>query len=199
MNKGWIYAIIFSILFGMAIIWGLILVKDSNKTLKEAKQNELESNMVVREQPQNIIVNEVSIRVNSNEPKTTPNTSIVLKSYYTECGHAIRQYQELPKNLVNATKEEIQQAYPNWEIEEFNPTKVILKKEKEGVCEEHYVLREKENKIVVYKLDSEGKEVEEKVTNISSEYLTQTDILKLQEGIFVYGQENVNRMLEDYE
>ena len=36
-------------------------------------------------------------------------------------------------------------------------------------------------------------------TDLYTEYLTETDKITLRNGIFVYGTENLNKVLEDYE
>ena len=51
------------------------------------KTNSLADDIGLIEEKQNVIVNEVSLSINANEEKTTPNTKFVLKKYYTHCNH----------------------------------------------------------------------------------------------------------------
>ena len=72
-------------------------------------------------------------------------------------------------------------------------------KEEEGFCNEHYILKEEQGVIAVYKVDKQGEETLYETTGISVEYLTESDKLELKDGIKVYGKEELNSMLENYE
>ena len=54
--------------------------------------------------------------VSSNEEKVAANAILILKKYYIQCDHTINEYVELPQELVNMTKEEVQAQYPDWEV-----------------------------------------------------------------------------------
>lgn len=64
---------------------------------------------------------------------------------------------------------------------------------------EHYVLREVSEYIKVYSIDDDEKEELYLSTNISTEYLPETDKLSLKEGIHVYSKEELNEILQDFE
>ena len=87
----------------------------------------------------------------------------------------------------------------DWGIEKFSNMELVLIKEVEGVCNEHYVLKEKDGVIAVYKIDKDTKEELEELTGISIEYLTENDKMEIQQGIMVYGREELNSILENYE
>ena len=55
------------------------------------------------------------------------------------------------------------------------------------------------NAIVIYSIDEYGVESEYEHTGITTEYLTDEDILKLTSGIYIYGKENLTNTIEDYE
>ena len=145
------------------------------------------------------IVNNSIIETNSNEVKVGPNTKLVLKKYYKDCKHTINSYVELPKELVNMTEEDMQNEYEDWSVEKFTEDEVILLKEEQGFCNEHYLLKEKDGFIAVYVIDKTGEEVLKELTGISTQYLPQNDLLNLESGIKVYGTEELNKTLEDYE
>lgn len=56
-----------------------------------------------------------------------------------------------------------------------------------------------DDNIIVFTIDENNYEKEYQKTEITSEYLTDEDIVKLKEGILVYGKENLSSVLEDYE
>ena len=75
----------------------------------------------------------------------------------------------------------------------YNPTK------KEGICDEHYLLKENNGYIAIYRKDNEGKEKLKETTQIVTTYLPETDRQSLKNGIEIIGKENLSLTLEDYE
>lgn len=55
--------------------------------------------------------------------------------------------------MVNLTKEELAAKYPGWNLEEFSKKEVLLSKELDSFCGEHYLLIEEEGKVLLYSLD----------------------------------------------
>lgn len=149
---------------------------------------------------ENIIKKENEIiNTNSSEEKITPNTRLVLRKYYEKCGHSVNEYVELPAELINLTKEELSEQYKDWEIYIFSEKEVILIKSVNDYCNEHYKLKELDGYIAIYKINKDGKEELQEKTSISTRYLTETDISHLQSEIEIYGTENLNKYLEDFE
>ena len=67
------------------------------------------------------------------------------------------------------------------------------------MCGEHFKLRVEEGKVVVYIVNNDGSENLYEKTNISSEYLTETDLINMQDGLEIYGKEELNQIIEDFE
>ena len=137
--------------------------------------------------------------VSSAEEKVSANAELILKKYYTKCDHTINEYVELPQELVNLTKEQVQEKYKDWQVIGFEKGKVTLYKEFDDVCGEHFKLKIENGKIVVYTVNNDGTEPLYEKTNISSEYLTETDLLNMQDGLEIYGKEELNQVIEDFE
>lgn len=145
--------------------------------------------------PQNIVRETVS-----TEDTLSYNASFALKKYYNDCGHFEINYSELPSELVNLTEDEIERIYSNWEVEEFNRDEVVLAQSIDTMCNEHYVLKLGDENIEIYHIIKDPEDIElYKTTSISKEYLTNADIVNLEEGIYVYGIGNLNSALEDFE
>ena len=141
----------------------------------------------------------ISIRANTSEDKITPNTDIIKKIYYIDCDH-IKQEEELSENLINMNKSEFQTQYIGWEIQRFTNSEVVIYKEVHDYCGEHYLIKEENGKIVVYKIDKKDREIEKiEETEIETNYLTETDLDKIKEGIKVYSKKEINKVLEDFE
>lgn len=131
--------------------------------------------------------------------KISPNATIIFKTEYEECGHTLNKYETVTEKEVNLTKEKLQDKYKDWEITDFSEKEIVMLKKKEGSCNEHYVIREKDGNLAVYIIDKNNVEILQKETNISTTYLTEVDLVKLKEGIRVNGLEELNSKLEDFE
>ena len=145
------------------------------------------------------MANQNTAEVSSTEEKVAANAILILKKYYTKCDHTINEYVELPKELVNLTKEQVQEKYSDWEVIGFEKGKITLYKEFDDVCGEHFKLKIEDGKVVVYTVNNDGTETLYEKTNISSEYLTETDLLNMQDGLEIYGKEELNQVIEDFE
>lgn len=136
----------------------------------------------------------------ATEEKVSYDASFALKKYYNQCGHSEINYSELPQEIVNLSKDEIEDLYSAWKVEKFSKDEVILSQNVDSMCNQHYLLTLGDENIEVYHIlkDIKNLELYEK-TNISKEYLTSEDIVNLKEGIYVYGFGNLNSALEDFE
>ena len=137
--------------------------------------------------------------VSATEEKLASNAILILKKYYRKCEHTINEYVELPQELVNMTEEEVQAQYSDWEVIGFEKGKLILYKEFDDVCGEHFKLKVEEGNVVIYIVNNDGTESIYEKTNISSEYLTETDLINMQDGLEIYGKEELNQIIEDFE
>ena len=136
----------------------------------------------------------------AEEEKTTPNTLIIYKTYYTKCKHYVQEYEEIDFSLVNCNEEEIKENMRGkWDVEKFSSEEIEVSKEIEDFCNQHYKLKLENDVVVIYTIDEKGEETEYEITNITTEYLTQEDILRLKTGILIYGKENLTSTIEDYE
>lgn len=148
------------------------------------------------------IENQTVVETIGQEEKIAYNTEFALKKYYDECGHFTFQYAELPKEIINLNKDELKNLYKEWEVEEFSSDLVILSKEIDSVCNEHFVIKlddEYNSNVVIFRVGNGGSLSLYKETDISKEYLTSEDVNMLEEGILVYGTGKLNSTLEDFE
>ena len=144
-------------------------------------------------------IQEEMLQANSTEEKISPNCFITMKTTYNKCGHTTSEYIAIPKELVNKTKEDLKEKYAGWTIDKFSDTQIVISKKEEGECGEHYIVKDKEGKVVIYKLLEDGTEKEYEVTDISTEYITDTDKINMKNGIKVNGKQELNQLIEDFE
>ena len=187
--------IILICIFFISMIGTFLFIRMDN-TMNIDDENSMIFENVIQEE--NIIISN-SIEISEQEMKTTPNTLIIYKTYYTKCKHFVQDYEDIDILLVNLTEEEFNEKCKNWDIEEFSSEEIVLSQEKEEFCNEHYKLKLENNNIVIYNIDENGIETEYEYTGLTTEYLTEGDILKLTTGIYVYGKENLTSTIEDYE
>ncbi len=199
-----IICIILIILTG--IIFGIIIFNrkdktETNKGIEEAQETQKISKEITDECVDEYIeLSQVQeVEATSSEEKISPNCKLILKRYYKECEHLINEYIDVPESLVNKTRKEFEEQYKNWEIDKFTSTEIIIYREFESNCGQHYVLRNNEGKISIYKIDDNNEEKLLENTEISVEYLTEKDKVEIQNGIRVNGKEELNKRLEDFE
>lgn len=139
------------------------------------------------------------LEASSKEEKVSPNAQFATKEYYDECGHFNFEYKKLPEELVNLSRQEVEDYYDDYEIEEFASDNLVIAKEINGLCEEHFYVKLGAQNIEILRLNSDGSFSPYQETDISRTYLPEEDIAKLEEGIYVYGSGKINSVLEDYE
>ena len=139
------------------------------------------------------------ISANNTEKKTSPNCTIILKLYYKKCGHIVEKKKTVEEADINLTEEELKQKFIDWELQKFTPTEIVLYKEIDEYCGEHYLLKEKEGYIEIYNIDNNNTENLLETTDISTEYLEEEDLNKIKNGIYINSKKELNKILEDFE
>lgn len=192
--------IIVSVLLVIIIAIIADIISSKNKEEENVSESNTYISEVIEDECTEEYINEQNTTaVSSNEEKVAANAILILKKYYKQCDHTINEYVELPQELVNMTEEEVQAHYPDWEVIGFEQGKITLYKEFDDVCGEHFKLRVEDGKVVVYIVKNDGSESLYEKTDISSEYLTETDLINMQDGLEIYGKEELNQIIEDFE
>ena len=165
--------------------------KVSIKNIEENTTNTL--NNSINSDNQNVI------ETNVKEVRISPNAFITFKETYEGCGHTKVDFVEVPEDFVNLSKEELKDKYSDWNIEKFTDTDIIISKDFEGSCDEHFIVKDVEGIVTAFKIKEDGTEEEYEITDIATEYLTDTDKIEMENGIRVNGKQNLNQLIEDYE
>lgn len=132
------------------------------------------------------------------ETKLSPYAKMIIEKKFTKCGHSTVEVIDIPDELINMTEREIMDKYKNWEIRSFNSKEVSLYREIEANCNDHFVLKDKDGYIAIYnKVTDENMNLKE-VTDIDVSSLPSGDIKILKEGIYVYGQDELSSIIEDF-
>ena len=165
--------------------------KVSIKNIEENTTNTL--NNTINSDNQNVI------ETNVKEVRISPNAFITFKEIYEGCGHTKVDFVEVPQDFVNLSEDELKDKYSDWNIEKFTDTDIVLSKEFNGSCDEHFIVKDVNGVVIVFKIKEDNTEEEYQVTDIATEYLTDTDKIEMEKGIRVNGKQNLNQLIEDYE
>lgn len=166
---------------------------------REAQQVQFDENNVEEYAEQNSAMLK-TIEAVSEEEKVGPNTEFAIKQYYDECNHFNFEYEELPKELINLTRQEVDDYYNDeYEVETFENNCLVISKEINGLCDNHFFMKLGNEHIEIYKLNTDGSFALYKETEISREYLAREDIAVLEKGMYIYGEGKINAILEDFE
>lgn len=128
----------------------------------------------------------------------TPNTKVILKTYFTLCSHMLDKEPEDPKSLINMTEGQLKNKYPDWTVKEFSQHQVILTREKQTYCPRHYIIGVKDGYIAIYVYDSEGKKTLYEETETSILTLTPEDQKNLEYGIVADTEDELQQKLEGF-
>ena len=199
MRKTSIWLMVF-IIFILSILCGYFIAKNIKLNQEISSKGEKVEEEISEEEIRKL---EAAKVVNSKEEKIGTNTQVILKTTYSMCEHEEEKIEE-QANVINMNKEELEKAYIGWNITNFSEDEVILEKENAGICGEHYIISEEDGVVVVYKkiLDEETGEISKeavRTTDISVEYLPEEDLANIRSGEEIYGKEELNKFLEDYE
>jgi len=132
-----------------------------------------------------------------SEPRTTPHTRIILKTYYMRCGHTAVDRQDIDTSLIGLDEEGLLGHYPGWDVERFESEEVILLRQLEGACPGHYVLKVNNGYVAIYRITENGEEILIEITDIPLSILRLRDQDRLRQGMLLDSIEEVNHYLED--
>lgn len=201
MKKIFLISILFVSIFIISLIFIIQQINQHNESNQQQKVESTKIAEIIEDESTDEYAQEQELKpVISKEDRIAVNAQLILKKYFIQCDHTINEYTEIPEECVNMTKEELQQHYPEWEVIGFNSNQVILYKEFNDVCGEHFKLKIEDEKINIYLINKDGTETLYEKTNISSEYLTETDLININNGsLEIYGKEELNKTIEDFE
>ena len=146
---------------------------------------------------------DVGLEILVEEDTISPNTNIVLKTYYTDCKHTISNFKSAADETVNMTREQyekyILENQTNIKIISFSNREIVLREEKDHLCPNHYIIGESNGYIAIYGIDENGKKYLDKVfKDYPISLLKEVDQERLKEGIIVDSEEELTDVLENF-
>lgn len=201
MKKWFGIGLVITILLAVIFTIGVQLLINQNTSKYQVTS---EKQLAQKEEAERIQANQESqnlqlVTTSANEEKISPNAVIIFKTYYNACNHTVTQTVDVPKDLVNKQRDDVIKRYKDWDLGSFENTEIVLYKDAQGICNEHYLIKENNGYVAIYYLDEQGNETLKETTSIVMNYLPETDVERLKQGIHVVGDEQLNATLEDYE
>lgn len=133
-----------------------------------------------------------------SEEKISPYAKMTVEKYYKQCKHTTVEIYDVPKELVNLTEAELKRRYLNWEIREFEANNIKLYREIDANCSSHFVLKEKDGYLAVYKAVSDSISEFNSITDIEYTSLKEEDRVAIEAGMNIYGKEELISIIEDF-
>ena len=202
MNKS---TIVFIMLFlfsaGISAGMGLSIYDSAAKKSEQeitAKRDLIQDIVIKEVQQEQDEKYEVQEVVSKNQEKISPYAKMTIEKYYKQCEHSTVEIYDVPKELVNLTEEELQKRYENWEIKKFTANDIQLYRQINANCSSHFVLKEKDGYIAVYKAVSNNIDELNMITEIECASLKEEDKLAVESGIKIYGKEELSSIIEDF-
>ena len=135
--------------------------------------------------------------------KISPNTLIEERIHYSSCGHVITKLDTVEEELVNMTKNEFSKHMeansPNKRLITYSANKITLGVIKNHLCENHFIIGEKDGNITIFKIGKNGEKIVEKIfPDYPISLLMEIDQEKIINGIVVDSEEELSEMLENF-
>ncbi|HEY8363420.1 MAG TPA: BofC C-terminal domain-containing protein [Tissierellaceae bacterium] len=180
------------VLFLISFILGYSII---GKKIEESRISQLDNRVDVEKNNDFEILKE--------DVKISPNTVIEERVYYSDCEHVISKMSFADSEYINFTRDELvdylNKEYPDRRLISFSANKVTIGVTKKHLCENHFIIGEKDGKIAIYKIDENGEKV---VDTVFEDYpislLMDVDQDKLREGIRVDSEEELSEILENF-
>lgn len=191
MKKSAWFGIVFAIII-LGITTGIIVHVYSDERIEQATIEQVK-------EINRTLENQIVVQTVSSDEKVSPNASISFETYYNRCGHSKIEKRKINNTEVNKTENELKDLYPNWKIKKFNSEEILMYKEENSICDDHYMVRENGGYVAVYSIISDDKEELKEKTDISTQYLPEEDIQLLKKGIKANNSLELEQILSDYE
>lgn len=132
------------------------------------------------------------------EQKITPSTKIIYQYYYPDDNITEQQEDVPPYFLLDLTLNDLKKYYIDWQIVSFSDREVIMRKIVEGKSQQRYIVGEQDGYVAVfYEEEINGINLHE-VTDTPISSLSKEEQVRLNDGIFVLGDSELAKVLEDY-
>lgn len=130
--------------------------------------------------------------------KIIPSTKMTYKYFYTE-DNITQVVEDVPAYfLINLTREDMEENFSEWHIEEFSSQEVVLKKTIDAQSTQHYIIKDYDGYLAIYYNTKELENILKDITDIPLESLSEDEQESIIKGLEIDGEENLIKLLENY-
>ncbi|WP_422444059.1 BofC C-terminal domain-containing protein [Thermoanaerobacterium sp. DL9XJH110] len=130
------------------------------------------------------------------ETKLKTGAKFVFVIFYSKCGHEIKSEETAPEKYEGFTRAQLEQEMAGWEIRSFTSEEVILRKQVDDICNEHYYIGLKDGYVALFQgIPGVASKVIEK-TDILADTLREEDRNLLEKGLIITGREEFLKIRE---
>jgi len=131
---------------------------------------------------------------------TSRETTFIFERTYKACGHNSITYRSATAEETGFSQQQIEEMYSSWEIKEFSPSIVWLCREVDDYCPNHYIIRENDGCIAIYRPVEDGQGVNlVHQTNIEVSLLNADIQERIKEGWIVDSLEQLELLMESWD
>lgn len=134
--------------------------------------------------------------IKTSEMKLTTGAKLKYITFYIGCGDEITEEKNIDKKYIGLTKAELQQIEEDWCIDNFTPDEVILKREKNGICDNHYYVGIKDGYVALFQGIPGLQSTLIEKTGIMVDILRQDDRLILEKGLIINDKQDFLKIRE---
>ena len=140
-----------------------------------------------------------SEQTTSDGPRIQPATKIIYKYTYSGDGLTTQTEAQAPYFFVNMDRQRLAESLPDWNIVSFGQDEVVLQKTVAGNSSQHYVVGAFNGYVAVFFREGDIKGNLMEVTKAPVYTFSQNDQAQLAKGINVDGDDNLYKVLQDYD
>jgi len=149
----------------------------------------------IAEKKEEIIVEE---KINADAPKLSKNARITYEYRYSD-GVTETRDESLPCFLAEMTEKSVEESLGDWELVEFAPESVVIRKILDEKSGQNYILGVYNGYIAVYYENTEnGEPTLKEVTDRHISALSDNEAEALIQGVSVTSDDELFRLLQDY-
>ncbi len=124
---------------------------------------------------------------------------LIFERHYAKCNDVLSDESAMTHFHLGKTRADMELAYPRWRLTDFTPEKVVFRKEIDGYCPMHYIIKEKEGYLAVYRSHKETGELYiEDELNVRFDWLERDVQEQIRNGLVVDTAEEVEQLVENW-
>ncbi|MBE3589370.1 MAG: BofC C-terminal domain-containing protein [Firmicutes bacterium] len=132
------------------------------------------------------------------QPRITAETVVVTRTAYTEgdCRQTLEESNPAPADWVGLTRPDLERRYPDAVVETFTPERVVITRTAMGCPYRGRTILLRQGRVAVYYGTPNDLGPLQRETDITADQLTDKDRARLENGVVVTTDEEVDALLE---